>query len=165
MRTDLSWVEDLHTRLAIRYADKWTRMWEQFKPEEMAVVRQDWANMLSSCTTAGLLYALDNLPPDWPPNAGEFLEIVKRKPVANTAQQQLTGPQLSAEQIRENLDRLNAARKVFMERKPNAEWVETLLERERNGERLTFTQREMLRDALPRYQQQVQNAIDAGDAT
>jgi hypothetical protein len=151
MQTDLSWVEELHARLAVRYGDKWSKMWEGFSLDDMAVVRQDWANVLHNCTTGGLLFALDNLPVSWPPTAGEFLEIVRRKPVANEAQQAIAGPRLTPAEQQAELERLNTTREAFEQRDPSSSWIADLQARQARGERLTITQRDMLRAALPRY--------------
>lgn len=144
MQTDLAWVEDLHARLAVRYGDKWAKMWDGFSLDDMAIVRQDWANVLSGCTTAGLLYALDNLPPSWPPNVGEFFEIVKRRPVATAQQQALTGPPADPARVA----RVVAATRSMGGARNALQWAVDLRGREERGERLTESQRMAWRNAI-----------------
>ncbi len=137
---DLSWIEQLHTRLALRYADKWLRMWEGF---DMEAVRCDWAHVLEGVTTAGLLYALDNLPAAWPPTAGEFLEIVRRQPSPNEAQPALSGSPADPKRVASLLAKLARPQPVN-----RLAWAYRLRDAEKAGERLTEAQKTAWRRAF-----------------
>lgn len=71
MRLPDSWVDDLLGRLAVRYGARFSALYRDIDP---AAVRADWAQCLGffSDKPAALAQALEWLPADTPPNAGQF---------------------------------------------------------------------------------------------
>lgn len=62
-------VDEIHARLLVRYGSKWLNLWAGV-PEQ--AVKADWCEQLAAVTPAGVRYALDNLPDDYPPNVAQF---------------------------------------------------------------------------------------------
>jgi hypothetical protein len=65
-------VDQIFARLLVRYGAQWIRMWEGIDP---AAVKADWMEALSGRSGDSIRYALEHLPPDRPPNAGQFLAL------------------------------------------------------------------------------------------
>lgn len=69
------WVDRLFARLHVRYGDAWLRKWEGLP---MEAVKADWQAMLGTLYARcpeSLVYALDRLPADFPPNSDAFLRL------------------------------------------------------------------------------------------
>lgn len=69
------WVDKLFARLLVRYGDAWTRKWEGI-PED--AVKADWLEQLGPVfrnRPKAIAHALDNLPPDFPPNSEQFRKM------------------------------------------------------------------------------------------
>lgn len=62
-------VDEIHARLLVRYGSKWLNLWTGV-PEE--AVKADWSEQLAAVTPAGVRFALDNLPDEYPPTVGVF---------------------------------------------------------------------------------------------
>lgn len=62
-------VDEIHARLLVRYGSKWLNLWAGV-PEE--AIKADWSEQLAAVTPAGVRFALDNLPDDYPPTVGQF---------------------------------------------------------------------------------------------
>lgn len=77
---DASWVDRLHTRLLARYGTAWVRKWDGV---DAGLMKADWAEVLHGITADGVRYALENLPPDNPPNATQFRAICLAKPASS----------------------------------------------------------------------------------
>jgi hypothetical protein len=69
------WIDRLFARLHVRYGDAWPRKWDGI---DMEAVKADWCASLETlyqrCPKA-LVYALDHLPADFPPNSDAFLRL------------------------------------------------------------------------------------------
>lgn len=66
------WTDSIIRRLHTRYGTSWTAKWASLPPED---VRDDWAAELEDLSYERVKYGLKHLPPDFPPNAGEFKAI------------------------------------------------------------------------------------------
>lgn len=75
------WLDRVFGRLMVRYGDSWVRMWTGF---DMEKVKADWCEVLANVhkRPEALRYALENLPPDRPPNAAQFKELCNRAPTS-----------------------------------------------------------------------------------
>lgn len=62
-------VEKIFARLLVRYGAAWNRMWEGVEPD---AVKADWERVLSGVNGAAIMFALEHLPADRPPTAGQF---------------------------------------------------------------------------------------------
>ena len=62
-------VDEIHARLLVRYGSKWLNLWAGV-PEE--AIKADWSEQLAAVTPAGVRFALDNLPDEYPPTVGAF---------------------------------------------------------------------------------------------
>lgn len=76
-------VDEIHARLLVRYGSKWLNLWAGV-PED--AVKADWSEQLAAVTPAGVRFALDNLPDDYPPTVGQFraLCITQQRPELQT---------------------------------------------------------------------------------
>ena len=75
MAMDLRFVDQIHSRLLVRYGVKWTRMWDGIDPE---IVKADWAEVLGQLRPEELRRGLESLAPDSPPNAPQFRILCQR---------------------------------------------------------------------------------------
>ncbi len=73
---DARYVDRLHARLLVRYGAQWLRMYDGL---DEAMVKADWAQTLAGVSADGIRYALENLPADWPPNAGQFRALCSER--------------------------------------------------------------------------------------
>lgn len=74
-QTNLPWVERLFARMAARYGSAWVSKWAGI---DIAAVKADWEDVLGSLYRANpqaLVYGLEHLPEDFPPNSDAFLRI------------------------------------------------------------------------------------------
>jgi hypothetical protein len=62
-------VDEIHGRLLVRYGSKWINLWAGV-PEQ--AIKADWSEQLATVTPAGVRFALDNLPDEYPPTVGQF---------------------------------------------------------------------------------------------
>ena len=69
-----SWIEEIFSRLTLRYGTAFQRQYADLDP---VAVRADWADVLGFLEShpKAIRYALDNLHADRPPNAGQFRAI------------------------------------------------------------------------------------------
>lgn len=67
-----SWVDTLFARLTARYGVAFQRQYADIDP---AVVKADWARALDGLPGDAIKRALDRLPADRPPNAGQFRRL------------------------------------------------------------------------------------------
>lgn len=71
------WVDELFTRLTVRYGAVFTR---QYDGLDLKVVKADWAAVLSGCSGQDIHYALQYLPEGMPPNVMQFRAVARRAP-------------------------------------------------------------------------------------
>lgn len=72
-----SWVDELFTRLHLRYGVAFARQYDGLDPE---AVKLDWADMLDGFDGDDIRYALEYLPERFPPNALEFRNLCRKAP-------------------------------------------------------------------------------------
>jgi len=111
MPMESSWAEALIGRLFIRYGEAFMRQWPGM---DRATVAADWAEVLDGVRGESIRYALDNLPPDRPPNALQFRELCRRARMDERQVPALSPPQREklhpavAKELRAVVDRLKA---------------------------------------------------------
>jgi hypothetical protein len=88
MALELRYVDRIHTRLLARYGSKWINLYAGVDAD---MVKADWCEQLARVQPDAIRYALDNLPPDSPPNVGQFRALCNRRP-SNTAALLLAAP-------------------------------------------------------------------------
>jgi len=135
-----AWVEEIFTRLVVRYGAEWGRKWEGI---DMGAVKTDWASVLGGFRDHPecIAYALDYLP-EKPPTVQQFVVLCNRAPEPAAAPQ-LEGP--PADPVRVAAIVAGLAKQTA---KSPVAWAESLRDRENQEERLTFPQREAWRGAL-----------------
>jgi hypothetical protein len=143
-----AWVESLFARLTIRYGSAFMR---QYADIDADAVKADWADVLGGFAgqPEAIRYALENLPADKPPNAGQFRLMCNNAPVS--AALAITS-EVRADPAR--VADLVASVRPMSANDPK-QWARRLqqIELERGGElpdgrRMTRAAREMWRDAL-----------------
>lgn len=132
------WVDALFAKLSIRYGAAFLRQWPDADPE---LVKADWADVLSGFDGKAIKHALDYLPADKPPTAGQFKVLCNAAPVA--AVLALPGPLEKPSPA--VLERIATVGQVSGD--PKA-WARKLKAGEEQGDRLTAAQRSMWRTAL-----------------
>lgn len=78
-RLPMRWVERIFARLAVRYGRPFLARWDGLS---MADVHADWADVLRGLDRrpSAIAYALEHLPIDRPPTAGEFRALCNACP-------------------------------------------------------------------------------------
>jgi hypothetical protein len=69
-----AWVDFVFAKLGIRYGEVFARM---FASADLAIVKGDWAEVLDGISGPTITAAMDQLPPDRPPNALQFRAICR----------------------------------------------------------------------------------------
>jgi hypothetical protein len=138
---NLRFVDAIHTRLLVRYGSKWVSL---YLGVDSDFVRADWAAVLDGVSNAGIRYAMENLPDEYPPNAQQFRALCIRRPQADVLQ--LPSPKPNPERVARELEKLGGIKNGIEPSNPKA-WAYRLKEREADGDRLTMAQTEMLRRA------------------
>lgn len=72
-----NWIDALFARLTGLYGNRFTNMWSNI---DAKLVRQTWASELAGVKPAGIKYALDHLPDEFPPTALQFKKICLMRP-------------------------------------------------------------------------------------
>lgn len=134
-----SWADALFSKLVVKYGTAFMR---QYEGVDLALVRGDWQVALAGFGGRQIAYALDNLPPDRPPNALQFKALCLRAPLEEFKRLPAPAPGDMPPDVREKLADLKAMGAGGLE------WARRLRERERGGEKLTAFQREAWRRAL-----------------
>ena len=136
---DSTTIDHLFGKLLARYGSAWRGKWNGIDPD---VVKADWMQMLDGISLQSVLYAIQYLPEDFPPTAGQFLALCRRAPAP--AQAQIDGPR-TADPARVAAE-LKRAFAGAVERGPRA-WIGELRARQEAGERLSIFQIECLENA------------------
>lgn len=111
-------VDEIHARLLVRYGSKWLNLWAGV-PEE--AIKADWSEQLAAVSPAGVRFALDNLPDEYPPTVGAFraLCLTQQRP-------ELQAPALPAPS-RDGLKRIaSELQKAHISRETPAEFMDRL---------------------------------------
>jgi len=72
-----NWIDALFARLTGIYGNRFTNMWANI---DANLVRQTWAMELAGVKPAGIKYALDHLPDEFPPTALQFKKTCLMRP-------------------------------------------------------------------------------------
>lgn len=134
---DLRWVEALHTKLFLRYGERWLRMWADVPTDAL---RRDWAEVLHGMSGERIAHGLANLPNDNPPNAAQFRAICLAFVPTLRA---LPAPAADPDRVRSAMAQMTRPEPHH----PKA-WAWRLKDREEAGERLSAVQRRFWREAL-----------------
>jgi hypothetical protein len=132
------WVDGIFGKLAVRYGAAFTRQWDGIDP---ALVKADWAEVLSGFTADDIAYALAHLPSDRAPNSSQFRDICRLAPRNGFAS-------LPAPRERPSAAVVGRLRAITSRRWGDRAWAERLRAREEAGESLSQFQRDSWRQAL-----------------
>jgi hypothetical protein len=135
-------VDALFARLLVRYGAQWLRMWEHVEPED---VKADWEQVLKGMPGYKLLHGLEHLRPERPPTATQFRALCLGLP---TRRELYRLPRPSANPVRVAEMCARAKARVAEGASDPLRTARQLRDRERNGERLSFAQREHWRARL-----------------
>lgn len=143
----VEWIDRVFQKLSVRYGRTFMARWDGIDEE---LVKADWAEQLGGFLARPdcLAYALDNLPTDRPPTAGQFRELCNAKPESQEVARLdwKRGP-IPANVLRE-LDRLKEPPEVEAQYAGHKGWAYRLRDREAAGERLPHYSRGAWRDAI-----------------
>ena len=114
-----SWIEELFTRLAIRYGVAFQRQYADMKVE---AVKADWAKVLAGFSRRDIAYALEHLPADKPPTAMVMRDLCRRAPSPNLAA-------LPAPEVRPEPEKAQALAATVSKAKPRASAAQECLDR------------------------------------
>lgn len=134
-----AWVDRIHARLMVRYGSAWFRMWEGVEPE---TVKADWANALDRMPAEAITYALDHLPPDYPPSVGQFRALCNQRPLE--PYRALPAPTPDKEKVAAEVAKLQTLKQEI----GSTDWAKSLEQREKAGDKLTEAQRLAWRRAI-----------------
>ncbi len=139
---DLTTIEIIHARLFARYGSSWKAKYAGIDPESVA---KDWHHELGRMPSWAIDFALENLPPDFPPTAGQFRVICQRAPKPVERQPaKLAAPKPDPERLKKVFERML---EVAKGRKPT-QWIDDLQDRVARGETLGIAQRFCLDQAI-----------------
>lgn len=125
--------------MLIRYGAAWNRKWDGVDAD---AVKADWERELSGISGNAIRYALEHLPPEFPPTVAQFKALCISRP--EPERKWLPAPKVDPKVIEEALSKL----KSLTVQKERFDWAYSLQEREKDGEALTEEQRAMWRKAL-----------------
>lgn len=72
-----NWIDALFARLTGLYGNRFTNMWANI---DATLIRKTWATELAGIPPAGIKYALEHLPAEFPPTALQFKQICCMRP-------------------------------------------------------------------------------------
>lgn len=138
-----AWIDELFRRLVLTYGAPFLKQYEGLKIED---VKSDWGDMLEGFQRFGksIQHALQNLPPDRPPNALQFRAACRAAP---TESQPLAidAPAADPATVARNMAKLKAINLRAGEARGNAQAViDTLELKMAQGIKLTGSQRHVL---------------------
>lgn len=135
-----AWVARIFDKLSLTYGAAWVRKWEGV---DGAAVRADWGHELRGFQQSphAIKHALEHLPPAEPPTVLQFRDMCLKAP--QFAPKALPAPPAdpaSVAKARAAVEKIG--------RRQDREWAHALRERDQRGDRLTFAQRVMWREAM-----------------
>lgn len=145
MTLPAKWVDELFTRLSVRYGRAFMSRWDGV---DVALVKADWAQELAGFTQwpEAIQYALQNLPADKPaPTVNEFRALALRAP--QPQREALPTPAANPERMQAELTRAAQARTV--QPGGHRDWARRIVARHQAGERVSKGVLQMARNALP----------------
>lgn len=137
----VEWVEKIFERCSLLYGRRFLLQWED---QEAEAVKLLWASELAGFANwpRAIGYALQNLPPDNPPNVLQFKALARRCPAEDMAPR-LDYPVASKETRTAAVAGLSPA-----ERPPNREWARRIVARKKAGEHIAPLVVRIAEDAL-----------------
>jgi hypothetical protein len=124
----------------------------RYRDLELDVVKDDWARQLAGFAhhQEAIVWALQNLPPDAPPNVLQFKAIANRAPAPNRARIEPPDPASDSPVKREALKKLRDLAAELRKPKPKdrLEWARHIVARARSGERLAVATHKIAAEAL-----------------
>lgn len=156
MSANRSWVDEIHSRLLIRYGRAWTDLYAGVSPE---LVKADWAQQLENMPAHRISFALQNLPNDRPTNAAQFRALCLSAPDKGDVLRVTYREKADPEVVQAAMSALNRSGA----RDDGKNWARRLRLREQRGDALTQVQRASWRGALAtvgEYQDQAGNGCD-----
>lgn len=148
-------IDALFSRLTMAYGTRFREQWAGQSPE---AVKRLWRHELRSMPAHRIRWALNHLPPDFPPNAMQFRSLCAKAPSRDDGVPQLT--QRWAPPDPSMLSRMQALADPSRLHHDPLAWAVRLRDRERSGEHLTALQREAWREAL-RYDEERGNPVES----
>jgi hypothetical protein len=132
------WVDEIHSRLLIRYGREWVNLYPGIDPE---MVKADWAQALDNMPAYRIKHALENLP-DAVPNVVKFRDLCLKAPDQ--------GLPMVGYDAKANPEVVRAVMQGMKpkERDDGKNWARSLLRRANAGERLNPVQMRFAREAL-----------------
>lgn len=117
-----AWIDRLFERLSIRYGEAFSRQYEGLKTAD---VKADWIAVLGrhGCNRAALVYAMDNLPADRPPNAAQFRALCNGLPVRAP----LALPRATVKADPNRVASITEKLRTAMANRSNRAWLDSLL--------------------------------------
>lgn len=144
--TNPAWIAAIFARLTVAYGERFKAMYGE---QPSATIKADWAKRLLHVSGARIRYALDNLPPDHPPNAMQFRALcmsMRLEPIrALENRLATTPPGHILERLGDTIAALGGASP--MGKDPRA-WAYRLKAREEAGEKLTEFQKQAWRSSV-----------------
>lgn len=144
--TNPAWIAAIFARMQIAYGN---RFGAQYGAADDEAVRADWAKRLQFVSADRIRYALENLPPDHPPNAMQFVALCKAmrlEPVRALPNRLATTPPAHVQKrLGDVVAGLGGAFRPVHD--PRA-WAYRLKAREEAGERLSEFQKDAWRRSV-----------------
>lgn len=134
-------MDAVFNRLSSIYGARFTR---QYDAASLESTKRVWAQELAGISRAGIRYAMDNLPTDYPPNPLQLRMLAANRPPEAL---ELPPPRVKSP---EGLKRLQSVSQSLTRNQQSDPlgWAKSLREREQSGERLKPTQARFWRQAL-----------------
>lgn len=153
---NLTTIQVIHTRLVARYGSSWKA---KFAGVPIEIVEKDWFHELQRLPLWAIDFALDNLPADFPPTAGQFRVIASRSPPPETPRRlpPPAEPRPDPDRLKAELGRLA---KIVKARKPT-DWIADLERDVANGYQLSIFQKHCLDRARENLVHRVDDEPDA----
>lgn len=130
-------------RLIVRYG---TGSWNaKFRDVDEETLQKDWFHALKDFPVASIDYGLENLPPDFLPNASQFRLICQRAPVRERAQPAIAAPKPDPVRLKQVFERM---REITQSHRRPTMWIDLLQDRVAKGEHLNLYQQHCLDRAI-----------------
>lgn len=141
-----AWVAAIFARMQVAYGNRFGGM---YGAADDAEVRADWRKRLAAMSPDRIRYALENLPPDHPPNAMQFVALCRSKPSEPPPSLPAPTPAgvVSPESRKRLQGAIQALGEAFGSRGKGRQWARRLKAAEESGQHLTEMQRSKWREA------------------
>jgi hypothetical protein len=138
------WIDRIFDKLTLVYGQSFLRRWSDI---DLNAVKSDWAHELGGFEhhPKAIAWALQNLPPDSPPNALQFKFLARRAPPDELPR--LEAPKADPARVAEELAKLAPVLQKPAAR-PSTDWAQRIVERVEAGEIMSPTTVRMAREAI-----------------